>query len=336
MATLADLGEREAIRRLQEVLGKRAAEAARLDDAAVVRVPGAPASEIVATTDTLSFATHRMHNVPLRTFGYFACAVSISDLAAMGAKPRGMLVALGLPRTTPEGDLLDLALGFRAACNKLDFDLWGGDLKEAEAPYVTGTAVGTVPRGRALRRARAIKPGWPVAVTGFLGRAAMGAALAAKGDAMGHELMYNLEPRVEAGQAAAALGGQIACIDSSDGLTASLLHFAAVNPGVGFEIDEASLPVHPGLRKELGPETALAQALDWGGDYELVFCAPPRTMTRLKETMRGRRIPFTVVGRAVGDDGLFLVRGESRERLGLRGYEHFRSSAAASGATAPP
>lgn len=326
MATLADLGEREAIRRVQAVLGKRAAEAARLDDAAVVKMPGAPGQELVTTTDTLALRTHRLPGTSLRLFGYFACAVSVSDLAAMGAKPRGMLMALGLPRETPEGDLLDLALGFRAACNKLDFDIWGGDLKEADAAYVTGTAVGTVAKGRALRRARGIKPGWPVAVTGFIGRAAFGASIAAKGDAMGLELVYNFEPRVEAGQAAAALGGQIACIDSSDGLTGSLLHLAAVNPDVGFVLDAGGLPIQPGLRKEAGPSTGLAMALDWGGDYELVFCAAPRTMDRLKEEMRSRKIPLTIVGAATEDDGLFLDRDGKRERLGLRGFEHFKGS----------
>ena len=324
MGTLADLGEREAIRRVQEILGKRGAEAARLDDAAVVPVPGSPPSELVTTTDTLALRTHRLPGTSMRLFGYFACAVSVSDLAAMGAKPRGMLIAMGLPRETPEGDLLDLALGFRSACNKLDFDIWGGDLKEADAPYVTGTAVGSVPKGRALRRARGIKAGWPVAVTGFIGRAAFGAALAKKGDAMGFELVYNFEPRVEAGQAAAALGGQIACIDSSDGLTGSLLHLAAVNPGSGFALDAGALPIQPGLRKEAGPSKGLEMALDWGGDYELVFCAAPRTMARLKEEMRSRKIPLTVVGAAVAEDGLFLERDGKRERLGFRGFEHFR------------
>jgi thiamine-monophosphate kinase len=325
VATLADLGEREAIRRVQEILGRRAAEAARLDDAAVVRLPAG--TETVTTTDTLALSTHRLAGAPMRLFGYFACAVSVSDLAAMGATPRGMLLAVGLPRSTPEGDLWDLALGFRSAANRLDFDVWGGDLKEAEAGYVTGTAVGSVPRGRALRRARGVAPGWTVGVTGFLGRAAFGAAIAAKGDALGYELVYNFEPRVEAGLAAAAVGGKVACIDSSDGLSASLLHLAAVNLGVGFELDRESLPVQPGLRKLAGPAKALELALDWGGDYELVFCAPPRTYARLKEALRARRIPLTAVGRAVAEDGLFLAAGAGRERLGMRGFEHFRSAA---------
>lgn len=328
MATLADIGERAAIRKVQEILGKRGAEAARLDDAAVVKLPGAPTHEVVTTTDTLALSTHRLEGTSMRLFGYFACAVSISDLAAMGARPRGMLLAVGMPRTAPEGDLLDLALGFRAACNRLDFDVWGGDLKEADAAYVTGTAIGTVAKGKALRRARAIKPGWVVGVTGFLGRAAFGAAIAKKGDALGFDLVYNFEPRVEAGAVAASLGGQIACIDSSDGLSASLLHLAGVNPGVGFELERGSLPVQPGLRKEVGPAKALEQALDGGGDYELVFCAAPKTFGRLKEALRGRRIPLTAVGKAVGEEGLFLAHESGRERLGMRGYEHFKGAAA--------
>ncbi len=331
MATLADIGERDAIRMIQKILGRRAQEAARLDDAAVVRLKDGATSELVATTDTLTFASHLLPGTPLRLFGYFCCAVSISDLAAMGAKPAGMLLAVGLPATTAVGDLEDLTLGFRMACNKLDFDVWGGDLKEAPTPHVTGTAMGTVPRGKALRRARGIKPGWALATTGFLGRAAMGALLAKKGDAVGFEMVYIIEPPVEAGLAAVKVGGPIACIDSSDGLSASLLHLIASNPGIGFEVDGGALPVYPGLRKEAGREKALELALDWGGDYELVFCAPARTMERLKDELSGLRIPLTRIGQAVGEGGLFLSQEGVRAKMGLRGFEHFRTPVTGSG-----
>lgn len=331
MATLADIGERDAIRMVQKILGRRAQEAARLDDAAVVRLKDGATSELVATTDTLTFASHLLPGTPLRLFGYFCCAVSISDLAAMGAKPHGMLLAVGLPATTAVGDLEDLTLGFRMACNQLDFDVWGGDLKEAPTPHITGTAMGTVPRGKALRRGRGIKAGWPVATTGFLGRAAMGALLAKRGDAVGFEMVYLIEPRVGAGLAAVDAGGPIACIDSSDGLSASLLHLCASNPGVGFEVDAGELPVYPGLRKEAGPVKALELALDGAGDYELVFCAPPRTLDRLKDELSDLRIPLTRIGKAVAEEGLFLIRDGAREAMGLRGFEHFRTPVTGTG-----
>jgi len=322
-ATLADIGERQAIQLVQKILGRRAREAARLDDAAVVRLKDAAKVEVVTTTDTLSFATHRLAGAPLRLFGQFACAVSISDLAAMGARPQGMLMAVGLPPETAVGDLEDLALGFRSACNRWGFDIWGGDLKESPSPYVTGTAVGTVARGTALRRARAIRPGWTVGVTGFVGRAAFGAAIARGGDAVGFDLVYGFEPRVEAGARASALGGAVACIDSSDGLVASLLHLAAVNPGVGFDVDAGALPVYPGLRKAVGPGKALRLCLEWGGDYELVFCAPSRTFERLREALRGTGAPLCQVGQATREEGLFLVEEGGRSRIEGRGWEHF-------------
>jgi thiamine-monophosphate kinase len=325
VATLADVGERRAIDLVQKILGRRAREAARLDDAAVVRVPRASERDLVTTTDTLSFSTHRLKGTPARLFGYFACAVSISDLAAMGARPLGMLLALGLPRATAVGELEDLALGFRAACNKLDFDVWGGDLKEADAPYVTGTAFGVVSRGRALRRARGVKPGWKVGVTGFVGRAALGAALASRGDAVGFELVYLIEPRVPEGQAAARVSAKAACIDSSDGLAASLHHLSRANGGVGFEVDAGKLPLQPGLRKELGVEVAQAAALSWGGDYELVICSPPKAFGAVGRAMARLGTPFTEVGRAVEGGGLFLVRDGVRRPIEHLGYEHFKS-----------
>lgn len=323
MATLADIGERQAVQLVQKILGRRGREAAKLDDAAVVRLKDAAKVEVVTTTDTLSFSSHRLEGAPLRLFGQFACAVSISDLAAMGATPKGMLMAVGLPSETAVGDLEDLALGFRSACNRWGFDIWGGDLKESPSPYVTGTAVGTVPRGKALRRARAVRPGWRVGVTGFVGRAAFGGRLAKHGDAVGFDLVYGFEPRVEAGARASALGGAVACIDSSDGLVASLLQLAAVNPGIGFEVDAGALPVYPGLRKEVGPEEARRLALEWGGDYELVFLAPTRTFQRLKEALRGTGAPLCPVGQATADEGIFLVDEGARSRIEARGWEHF-------------
>ena len=328
MATLTDIGERKAIDMIQKILGRRAKEAARLDDAAVVRVPGAGKRDLVTTTDTLSFSTHRLKGTPARLFGYFACAVSISDIAAMGARPLGMLVAMGLPRSTAVGELEDLALGFRTACNKLDFDIWGGDLKEAQAPYVTGTAFGVVDRGRALRRACGVKPGWKVGVTGFVGRAAFGAAMASRGDAVGYELAYMIEPRVPEGRAAARLTGKVACIDSSDGLAASLHHLSRANGGVGFEVDSGKLPLQPGLRKELGVEGALRAALGWGGDYELVLCASPKVFGDLTRAMARVGTPFTEVGRSVAGGGLSLVQDGGRKPLEPTGYEHFISEPA--------
>lgn len=322
---LSDVGERRAIDAVRGILGPRGREASKGDDAAVVRVPKRPDCDLVATTDTITYALHRFPTAPLRLFGYYACAVSVSDLAAMGALPRGVLIAVGLPPQTPFGDLKDLALGFRRAADRLGFDVWGGDLKQAPCEHITTTAVGEVRRGRALRRAGA-KPGWWVGLTGFVGRSALGAHLAAKGDAVGFDMLYRFKPRVEEGQALSAATRSAVCMDTSDGLSSSLDLLAKASPGVGVELDWGSLPVQPGLRKAVGLERVEDVVLHWGGDFELLVAMPPRVFGRAKEELASLACPLTRIGRVTERPGLFLVRDGRTKSMPVGGFEHFRSA----------
>jgi thiamine-monophosphate kinase len=322
--TLADLGERKAIAAVQEILGARGKEAAKLDDAAVVPGPSKPGAQVVATTDTLTYQLHRLPNTPLDLFGYYACAVSISDLAAMGARPRGMLIAVGLPPATAIGDLKDLALGFRRAADRLGFDVWGGDLKQAPHPHITTTAIGEVAKGRALRRGRGVKPGWIIGVTGFVGRAAMGARMAQRSESLGFELVYDLPSRVAEGRAAAATSTRIAAMDSSDGLSVVLSQLSQLN-GIGFDVEPSALPVQPGLRKEMGVEEALNAALHWGGDFELVLCAPRDVFEALRKKFARMDTALTPIGVAVKGAELTLIKGGGRQALPVGGFEHFKT-----------
>jgi thiamine-monophosphate kinase len=326
--TLADVGERRAIASVQGILAARGREAAKGDDGAVVRVPRAPGARLVVTTDTLTYALHRFPGAPLRLFGYYACAVSISDLAAMGATPRGMMIAVGLPPQTPFGDLKDLALGFRRAADRLGFDVWGGDLKQAPTEHITTTALGEVARGRALTR-RGARAGWTLAVTGFVGRAAMGGQLAARGEAEGFEMLYGFQPRVREAKAVARLAPSAACIDTSDGLSAALDQLARATPGVGFVVDAAQLPVQPGLRKAMGVDRSLEVVLHWGGDFELLLALPAPALEPARTALARMGCPLTAIGRVTRGGGLRLLGPQGERELPVRGFEHFLSSAGA-------
>jgi thiamine-monophosphate kinase len=322
---LSDVGERKAIASVLSILGPRGREAAKGDDAAVVRPASREGRVLVASTDSVSYALHRFEGTPLRLFGYFACAVTVSDLAAMGAVPRGMLIATGLPAHTPFGDLKDLALGFRRAADQLGFDVWGGDLKESPTEHITTTGVGEAARGHVLRRAGA-KAGWTLGLTGFAGRAAMGAHLARLGDAVGFDMLYGFKPRVEAAHEFASLTRSAVAIDTSDGLSSCLDQLARANPGRGFEVEWSALPLQPGLRKAVGLERVVDVALHWGGDYELLVAAPPRVFARAHQAMADVGCPLTAIGRVTGAEGLRLVHEGRVVPLQVGGYEHFRSA----------
>ncbi|HYP74153.1 MAG TPA: thiamine-phosphate kinase, partial [Microbacterium sp.] len=171
--TVGELGERALLARILGVLaGSSAAEIGPGDDAAVLAVPG---GRVVLSTDTL------VHGPDFRLawssgfdLGWKAAAVNLADIAAMGARPTALLLALALPDATTAGFVDDLAAGLRAACDELapGCALEGGDLTASDTLTLAVTAVGVLD-GAPVRRSGA-RAGDVVAVAGDLGAAARG------------------------------------------------------------------------------------------------------------------------------------------------------------------
>ncbi len=267
---LRDVGEFRLIDRIMRIAGRPGGRDVLLgigDDAAVVRVR--PGEDLVATTDALVEGVHfRFTMQGARTIGARALAVNLSDLAAMGARPLGALLAFAAPAGLPLRTALDLARGLVALGRRHACPLVGGNVARARETSLTVTALGAVARGRALLRSAA-RPGDRILVTGTLG----GAALAlARAERRGARIRAVPEPRLRAGRILARTRGIGACIDLSDGLLADLAHVLEAS-GAGAELDVASLPAARGLgaacrRLCLDAEELL---LAGGEDYELLF-----------------------------------------------------------------
>lgn len=241
------------------------------DDAAIVRPRRG--EDLVATTDALVEDVHfRFATQSPRTVGARALAVNLSDLAAMGARPLGALLALAAPAELPLRSALDLVRGLVALGRRTACPLVGGNVSLARETSLAVTALGAVPRGRALLRSAA-RPGDRILVTGTLGGAALALARAERGRV---RIRAVPEPRLHAGRILARTRGVGACIDVSDGLLADLGHVLEAS-GVGAAIDARSLPAPPGF------EAACARArldprelqLMGGEDYELLFTLRP-------------------------------------------------------------
>lgn len=184
-----------------------------------------------------------------RSLGRKAVTANVSDVAAMGGRPRYLLVAVAAPVGADLGALVD---GVAEEAASYGCEVAGGDLSATAGPVVVAVAVtGEVPGGGEPVRRSGARPGDTVYVTGPLGAAA----------ASGYRSWGRA--RVAEGEAA-RLAGATAMIDVSDGLAADLGHLATAS-GVGFALDE--VPVAPGA--------TLDQALHGGDDYELVFTGPP-------------------------------------------------------------
>jgi thiamine-monophosphate kinase len=286
------------------------------DDAAVV---GAPDGRVVVTTDLLVEGRHfRRDWSSGYDIGRKAAAQNLADVAAMGARPTGLVIGLGLPAGLPAAWLDDLADGLRDECAPVGASVVGGDITGCDLVVLGVTALGDLEGRRPVTRAGA-RPGDVVAVTGRLGFAAAGLALlsAGRAEAATGGLREVLDahrrplPPYARGPQAAALGAT-AMLDVSDGLVQDLSHVAAAS-GVGVELDPAVFDP---------PEALLAAAaelaadpLDWmltGGDDHALAATFPADCSLPRD--------WSVVGQVVRGEGV-SVRGRE---YGRGGWDHFQ------------
>ena len=276
--------------------------AAAGDDAAIIPFRK---TNLLLTTDML----HRESDFPVgttpRTIGWRSVAVSLSDLAAMGARPLGVLLALA-DSELEEGLISGILDGALSCCAQSSAQLVGGDVDRQSELTLVSTAVGEAEHP--VRRDGA-KVGDLICVTGELGRTAAGLNLFSAGEMEAANDLFCFPPRVAWGVRLAHLATSM--IDISDGLAHSL-HLLAAQSRVGFRIAWARLPVAPVLSKQASGETLRDAVLYTGEDYELLFTAPAGLIAQIDPTVR-----FTVIG-SVCKDGILLDEDE----LPDRGYEH--------------
>jgi thiamine-monophosphate kinase len=306
-----DLGEFGLIERIARLAGPPRSAGVVLgigDDAAVLRL--APGEELVVTTDAAVAGVHfRLDQEAPRLAGRRAAVGCLSDLAAMGARPLGTLLAFALPPATPARVALGLARGVTDEARRAGAPLVGGNVTRAREISLTLTALGAVRRGRALRRDRG-RAGDRLFVTGALGRSALERARGRVRDAG--------TPRIAAGRRLAGVPGVGACIDVSDGLAADLLQLARAS-GLAARLDPARLPVPPGFAAACARagRDPLRLALAGGEDFELLFSVRPAG-PGADALARRLGVRVTEIGRF--ERGRPGLRGVP---AGSRGWRHF-------------
>jgi thiamine-monophosphate kinase len=302
----------------------RHADLAVGDDGALVSPR--PGMQLVVSTDMLVAGTHFLPDTDPEALGWKALAVNVSDLAAMGAEPRWVVLALALP-AADEAWIGALARGFFACAEDYGLDLVGGDTTRGPL-NLCPTVFGEVPAGQAIRRSGA-RPGDDLWISGQPGRAALGLAHlrgrtvldpARREDCL--RALQRPQPRLALGVALRGIAR--AMLDVSDGLLGDLGHILECSE-VGAELEEAALPLAP--LQAACPDPALARRclLSGGDDYELLFATPPAR--RGEVVALGRRLGLELhrLGRCTDVPGaLELVDGAGR-RTACRpvGYDHF-------------
>ncbi|HNZ04904.1 MAG TPA: thiamine-phosphate kinase [Methanothrix soehngenii] len=301
------IGERDLIRRISVILGEL-----ENDDCAVI---DAGERYLVASTDMLHQKTDFPDIMNPWQMGWMAVAVNLSDIAAMGAEPAGVLIAAGLPPEADQYFIDELFSGFGDCAALYGTRILGGDTDSHLELTITGTSLGFVEKELILRR-RGARAGDLLCTTGSLGAA--GGGLWAWQNGAKSELITSLlepEPRLKEGRALAKSGSVTAMMDNSDGLALSLTDLSEVS-GVGFLVYQDKLPLAPGLVEMVGQENAIDMALSAGGDYELVFTLRSSGLEAAR-----RACDLTVIGEVV-EEGIWMERAGKRRQIERLGYEH--------------
>lgn len=324
------MGELTLIDHIRQEFAGRHGRAVRLgigDDCAILR-PGT-GSEVLVTTDfSLEDRHFRRDWHSPESVGHRCLARGLSDLAAMGATPMAAFLSLALPKGTTRSWTDRFFGGLRTLADRHGVPLAGGDTAQTTGELILTDIVliGTAPAGRALLRSGA-RVGDRLYVTGALGGglAELEEMRAGKtrrvrtGRWLEHPHMFP-EPRLAVGQRLLAKGLATACMDLSDGLSTDLAHLCEES-GVGAEVEDAALPVHP-LAAKFGAERALGMALHGGDDYELLFTAPAEK--RVPRQIAG--VAITPIGRITGAKaGVVRVQADgTRVVFPSEGWEHFK------------
>ena len=301
------------------------------DDAAVLRPSLAGGRKIAVSVDTINEGVHFFPDLAADKIARFAVVVNASDIAAMGAAPGWMLVALSAPAAGREW-FARFARGLRAGARENGFSIVGGDLTRAATVSVSITAMGIV-AASPLTRAGA-RPGDDIWISGALGDAAVWRREKTRNPAMQTPFPMP-RARLALGARLAARGAASAAMDISDGALATARAVCEAS-GAAAQIEIDKLPPGRLWRKAARAKSSLDSqsshdflrgALVGGGDeYELFFCAAAAKRRAVLAAARGAQTTITRVGRIVAGRGVSLFSNgrkiSASEAGGADGYEH--------------
>lgn len=293
------------------------------DDCAVYALTGE--QELVVGSDYVRGPKFRLYQYGLLSdydLGYYLAAANISDVAAMGARPIGLLTVVRYPPDMTDSQFASVLEGIRDACTRFQTLTVGGDIGGAERLILSATALGVCRRGASLRR-RGTRAGDVLCITGPTGIA--GAAMqyfrhgatSTKVDAQFRQILLDSwkrpTARVREGIALGEFGSVTACQDTSDGLKAAATSIAAAS-GVGFVVDEHALPVAPAVMAvsdflKLDPTSVI---MGDSVDFQLLFTIPENELEALRTVFDDQGMSCQPIGQATVDEAVLLrtTRGD--------------------------
>jgi thiamine-monophosphate kinase len=274
--------------------------------------PPPPQQQLVICADTLVAGRHFPLDTDPHAIGWKSVAVNLSDIAAMGATPYSILLALSLPQIDHDW-LKAFSQGLYDCCDQFGVSLIGGDTTQSPHLTLSVTALGWVDIGKAVPRSGA-QSGDLICVSGTVGDAAF--AL----QHLGHPLQKRLDyptPRCALGAALKGLANSM--IDVSDGLAQDLGHILKASQ-VGARLQLENLPISPALQA-LDDAQKWQYALAGGDDYELCFTISPQNYEKLLQKQLD--VSISMIGTIQQQHGLTFEKNGVDHLLQFNGYQHF-------------
>lgn len=311
-----EIGEIDIIKRISGVLGSKYVG----DDCAVL---DNGTDFLVVTTDMLHRVTDFPREMTGEDIGWMSVAVSLSDVAAMGARPIGVVAAMGIPGDTDVGFIDSMVRGMRDCARKYGTEVVGGDTDQHAELTIVTTAMGRVDKDKVKLRSGA-RVGDLLCVTGHLGTPAAAYKVVIEGRAAPEDAkkvlidgFFRPKPRVLEGIALSMHPGVTSMIDVSDGLGKSLYELSTASK-TGFLVNADKLPVRDEARSVAkSREELLDMAVCFGGEFELLFTVDPGYISKIND------VSFTIIGKAI-NEGLILNDMGTLHTITCRGYEHLR------------
>lgn len=332
MSTLAGLGEFGLIDRICDRFRQPDPPDFGIGDDCALLTPTV-GMQLAVSTDLLTEGVHfDCSYTPAHLLGRKSLAVNLSDLAAMGARPRAFFLSLALPPNSSFPYLESLLDGLAEIAAEYDCILAGGDTCGSRSGLsISVTIIGEQHPERMLMRTGA-RPGDLIWVTGTLGDAAAGLHQAQSGvrydpSGMQHLLLRQFDPtpRVALGHALAESGCIHSMIDISDGVFGDLGHIIRASQ-VGAEIMLSQLPLSPAYRRYTASngDDLWEWALTGGEDYELCFTADAADSETILKLAKTAGIPATIIGTVTKTQIIQCIDSAGGQYLPRRhSYTHF-------------
>lgn len=308
------------------------------DDAALISTGDSDILKVISTDQMLENVHFDTMYTPLKHLGYKLAVINFSDICAMNAVPRQLLVAIGLSSRFTVDAVEEIYSGIRTACARYEVDLVGGDTTSSRQGLVLcGTAIGEVNKNKAVKRSGA-RPGDLICVTGDLGGAYFGLQLLEREKAVyldnpemqpdlsGHDYIVERQLKPEARTDIIKAFDSMnllptSMIDISDGLASELLHLSKAS-NAGMTVHEDKLPIDQdtlNMAMEFNIDATTA-AMNGGEDYELLFTLPQEAYEQIKHDK-----DITIIGYVtdISQGNRLITRGEHVVELKAQGWKSF-------------